>query len=301
MKHFVGPPRRPRIVTPHLALADYRAAVPLARRGGNIGPPGPPLSELLPAKNNKPSRLVGDEQGDEQRCRNPRGSLHSRKLVKVVRLGCGRWKCRPCARGKAAMVRDRFKRVLWVRQPAMVTLTAARIDEADPTPKAMAAFARRAASFRRWVARRYGKFQWAWVREIAPRKPLCVCHEMLACRCGAGGGRLHVHMLWDARYVPQAVLSAAAERAHLGPVLDVRRVSGARAARYVSKYLVKGAQHPAFLRGHARRFAMRAERAPRATSDWRYDPRTPAQIVLTEYGEEISCDTDRWEYPPGAG
>jgi hypothetical protein len=194
-------------------------------------------------------------------------------------------------------VRDRFARVLWVRQPAMVTLTAAHIEEADPTPDAMRAFAKRVASFRRWVTRHYGKFQWAWVREIAPRKPLCVCHEMLACRCGAGGGRLHVHMLWDAPYVPQAALSTAAVRCHMGPVLDVRRVSGADAARYVSKYLVKGARHPAFVRGRARRFAMRAARAPRPPSDWRYDGRTPAQIVLMEYGEEIAPDTERWSYP----
>ena len=161
----------------------------------------------------------------------------------------------------------------------------------------MRAFARRVASLRRWVARHYGKFQWAWVREIAPRKPFCVCHEMLACRCGVGGGRLHMHMLWDAPYVPQAVLSAAAARSHLGPILDVRRVSGtAAAARYVSKYLVKGARHPAFVRGRARRFAMRAAHAPRPPSNWRYDPRPPAQIVLMEYGEEIAPDTERWSY-----
>jgi hypothetical protein len=119
---------------------------------------------------------------------------------------------------------------------------------------------------------------------------------MLACRCGAGGGRLHLHMLWDAPYVPQAALSAAAVRCHLGPVLDVRRVSGARAARYVSKYLVKGARHLAFVRGRARRFAMRAARSPRPPSDWRYDPRSPAQIVLMEYGEEIAPDTEHWSY-----
>jgi hypothetical protein len=179
----------------------------------------------------------------------------------------------------------------------MVTLTAAHVEEADPTPGAMRAFAKRVASFRRWVARHYGKFQWAWVREIAPRKPRCVCHEMLACRCGAGGGRLHVHMLWNAPYVPQAALSRAAVRCHLGSVLDVRRVSGIRAALYVGKYLVKGAQHPAFLRGRARRFAIRAARAPRPPSDWRYDRRSPSQIVLTEYGEEIAPDTDRWSHP----
>jgi hypothetical protein len=97
--------------------------------------------------------------------------------------------------------------------------------------------------------------------------------------------------------VPQAALSAAAVRCHLGRVLDIRRVSGSQAARYVSKYLVKGARHPAFVRGHARRFAMRALRAPREPGDWRYDPRPPAHVVLTEYGELIAPDTERWSYP----
>src|SRR5260370_38266173 len=112
---------------------------------------------------------------------------------------------------------------------------------------------------------------------MAPRKPFCVCHEMLACRCGVGGGRLHMHMLWDAPYVPQAVLSAAAARSHLGPILDVRRVSGTAAARYVSKYLVKGARHPAFVRGRAPPFAVRAPPPPRPPPNRRSGPAPPAQ------------------------
>ncbi len=118
---------------------------------------------------------------------------------------------------------------------------------------------------------------------------------MLACRCGAGGGRLHVHMLWDAPYVPQGALSAAAVRSGLGPVLDVRRVSGRGAARYVAKYLVKSGQHPAFVRAGCRRFAMRARRAPREESDWRYDPRSPALVAVEELGcYEIDCDAEGW-------
>jgi len=267
MKHFVGSLRsqaRARIVSPHLALADYRAMRPLAQRTRvdvkELLGPRPPFQFA-------PGSCESLQGVEDKHCRNPRGPLHSRERATVYRLGCHRWTCAPCARGKAAVVRERFARVLWARSPAMVTLTAAHVEEADPTPEAMRAFAKRIASLRRWVARHYDKFQWAWVREIAPRNPLCICHEMLACRCGAGGGRLHVHMLWDALYVPQAALSAAAVRCHLGPVLDVRRVSGARAARYVSKYLVKGVRHPAFVRGRTRRFAMRVACSPRPPSD----------------------------------
>ncbi len=227
-------------------------------------------------------------------CAQPRGSLYNRKRGIVYRLGCGRWSCRACARRKAAVLGRRFERIRWRGAPALVTLTAARVEDADPTPEAMRRFSRRVASFRRWVKRHYGAFQWAWVREIAPRQPWCVCHEMRACRCGAGGGRLHVHMVWDAAYVPQARLSRAAVRSGLGSVMDVRRVNGARAARYVSKYLAKdGAQHPAFR--HARRFALRAAEPEPEPSEWSYDSRCPAQVAVERLGcHEIDWDAEGW-------
>jgi hypothetical protein len=291
VKHYQGPTReqaRGRIVSPHLALASVRASRPLAERASAVSFEP---HVLEPDKAERRQVL----QNVERRCSAPRGSLYSRAHGIVYRLGCGRWKCAPCARRNAAVVRERFKRILWRRAPALVTLTAATAGDADPTPAAMRKFARRVASFRRWVNRHYGPFQWAWVREVGQRDPRCVCHEMLACRCGAGGGRLHVHMLWDAPFVPQRALSAAAVRCGLGPVLDVRRVSGRRAARYVAKYLVKSGQHPAFVRARCRRFAMRAQRAPRAESDRRYDPRSPALVAVEELGcREIDCAAEGW-------
>jgi hypothetical protein len=134
------------------------------------------------------------------------------------------------------------------------------------------------------------RFSVGLVREISPRHELCVCHEMLACRCGAGGGRLHVHMLWDARYVPQTWLSRAAVRSKLGAVMDVRRVSAKRAARYVSKYLAKdGMQHRAFR--HARRFAIRAAEADREPDDWCFTMRCPARVAV----DELGCTVIDWE------
>jgi hypothetical protein len=291
VKHFQGSPReqaRARIVAPHLSLARIRASRPLALRAPAVSPEP---HVLEPHQTERRETLQTVERG----CSAPRGSLYSRERGIVYRLGCGRWKCAPCARHKAAVIRERFKRILWQREPALVTLTAATAHDADPTPAAIRSFARRVASFRRWVTRHYGLFQWAWVREVAERDSRCVCHEMLACRCGAGGGRLHVHMLWDAPYVPQGALSAAAVRSGLGPVLDVRRVSGRRAARYVAKYLVKSGQHPAFTRARCRRFAMHAQRAPREQSDWRYDPRSPALVAVEELGcHEIDWMAEGW-------
>jgi hypothetical protein len=242
----------------------------------------------------EPYRELGKAVDKADRCSHPRGSLYSRKRGVVYRLGCGRWACQPCARRKAAALGHRFAKIRWLGAPALVTLTAARVEDADPTLEAMRRFSRRVASFRRWVKRHYGVFQWAWVREISPRNELCICHEMLACRCGAGGGRLHVHMLWDARYVPQARLSRAAERSGLGAVVDVRRVSAKGAARYVSKYLTKdGMQHRAFR--HARRYAIRAAEPEREPDDWCYTARCPALVAVDELGcMEIDWEADGW-------
>lgn len=227
-----------------------------------------------------------------RRCGRPKGSLYTVKSRIVYRLGCGRWSCSPCARRKAAALARRFAKILWRRAPALVTLTAARVEDADPTPEAMRRLARRVGSFRRWVARHYGRFQWAWVREVAEHKELCVCHELRACRCGTGGGRLHVHMLWDARYVPQKALSQCAERCHLGSVIDVRRVSAERAARYVAKYLAKSLGHPAFQ--SMRRFAIRAIEPEREPSDWTFTIARPALVAFYIFQEEIASEADGW-------
>jgi hypothetical protein len=101
-------------------------------------------------------------------------------------------------------------------------------------------------------------------------------------------------MLWDAAYVPQANLSETAARSKLGTVIDVRRVSGKRAAHYVAKYLAKdGMQHPAFR--HARRYAIRAAQAEPERGDWRFTMRCPALVAVDELGcTEIDWEADGW-------
>ena len=270
-------------------------------------------------------------------CPRPRGSLYNPARGIVYRNGCSRWSCRPCARRKSASLARRFGRIRWARQPALVTLTAHSDDDADATFEAICRFAARVRSFRRWVAKHFGEFNWAWVREISPRHPDCRCaaphpsldcdclfcqwanpelmaqaqrdlesdpivalanrlRKLRACRCGKGGNRLHLHMLWDARYVPQRVLSEAAARCGLGSVMDVRRVSAERSARYVSKYLTKSefSSSTSGRNGEAhrtRRFAVRAPEPPKEASDWQWDPRRPALVAV----ERLECTEIDWD------
>lgn len=248
-----------------------------------------PDSMILAARGAR-ERARSPARGSET-CSWPSGSLYNRKLQIVYRAGCGRWGCRPCSKRKRAMLARRFERVRWQRQPAMVTLTAARVEDADPTPEAMARFSKRVRSFRRWVVRHYGKVNWLWVREVADRGAGCICLEALACRCGAGGGRLHVHMLWDAPYVLQSLLSVAAVRSGLGGILDVRRVATRRGVRYVAKYLTKS-NFPA---GRTRRFAVRAPEPSKEPTDWLWDPRRPALVAVDQLGcYEIDYDAEGW-------
>ena len=53
-------------------------------------------------------------------------------------------------------------------------------------------------------------------------------------------GRAHLHLLVD-RYLPQAKLSAMADRVGLGEIVDIRRVEARNAAHYISAYLGRGA------------------------------------------------------------
>jgi hypothetical protein len=55
-------------------------------------------------------------------------------------------------------------------------------------------------------------------------------------------GNPHLHLLVD-RYIDQQELSCLASRVGLGPVVDIRRVNPRNAARYLTKYLTKGALH----------------------------------------------------------
>jgi hypothetical protein len=71
---------------------------------------------------------------------------------------------------------------------------------------------------------RYSGLSYVWIREEGE------------------SGNPHLHLLVD-RYLPQDELSELAERVGLGRIVDIRRVNARNAARYLTKYLTKGALH----------------------------------------------------------
>lgn len=53
--------------------------------------------------------------------------------------------------------------------------------------------------------------------------------------------RVHIHVVFRGEYMEQAFISDVWSKLHHSPVIDIRRVRGARGgARYLAKYLVKG-------------------------------------------------------------
>jgi len=56
---------------------------------------------------------------------------------------------------------------------------------------------------------------------------------------GANGWHPHLHLLCIGRFIPHAALSAAWERVTGSTIVDVRTVTGAEVAGYVTKYLTK--------------------------------------------------------------
>jgi hypothetical protein len=183
------------------------------------------------------------------------GTLYHREKRQAIRLGCNRWSCRSCGPRKARRTEKRLKIVGWTKF-ITVTMPPGRGWAKKENLRYQAAHLR---SFWTALRRRYGAFRYAWVREIGAVRLDCVClkvsrsirpdHdnrwpaagklELLDCVCGAGGSRLHLHVLVDvAPWIDGRWLNIMAKRCGLGFV-DVRAVRGPLVS-YVTKYLSKG-------------------------------------------------------------
>lgn len=171
------------------------------------------------------------------------GTLFNQTARRAFRLGCNRWTCQKCGPRKANRARSRLTRVNWQK---LITIT---LPPGHGWPKRtnLTYQAKHLRSFWRALDRRYGAFRYAWVREVGKPADLCVCHptirddgrEALDCICGAGGNRLHLHILIDlAPWIDRRWLQAMAHRCGFGWI-DIRAIRG-QLVDYVAKYLSKG-------------------------------------------------------------
>lgn len=180
-----------------------------------------------------------------------RGTLFNKRTRSACRLGCNRWTCATCGPRKANQAQKRLRAVPWTK---LITITMPP-GHGWAKRENLRYQARHLRSFWTALRRRYGAFRYAWVREVGAERADCICLktarpvrleepvgevvELLDCICGAGGGRLHLHILVDvAPWIDSRWLQAMSHRCGFGWV-DIRAIRGSLVS-YVSKYLSKG-------------------------------------------------------------
>ncbi|MDS0256077.1 Rep protein [Haloarcula tradensis] len=158
----------------------------------------------------------------------------------IAPFRCNSWDCYCCAHRMKQNLIEEMDRLVEDR-PELRRLLTITLDE-DAAPNSQDEQHRYLTE--RWNALRteikdqYPGMSYIWIREEGE------------------SGNPHLHLLVD-RYLPQAMLSRTAERVGLGEVVDIRRVNARNAARYVTKYLTKGALHD--LPDGARRYGSSAD------------------------------------------
>ena len=202
----------------------------------------------------------------------PYGFVFNPDKKKQFPAGCGAWRCRACARMLAYRVRKRLEPLEWT---AKLELT---LDgDGAPTRENNLRLARGTRSLlqfvRRYFRRKYGR---EWKLRYARMHGV-----------GEVGGRLHSHMLWDAPFIPQAVLSEHAEACGLGfrvyiRGIDHRHAEGDQAARYVADqavgYVSRQADSPAGTRDlppRARRFQSALVAPYKPEEGWQFHRHCP--------------------------
>lgn len=254
------------------------------------------------------------------RCESPRGTAYHPAKRVACEVGCGKWKCAACGPRKARRVAAKFAKL---GADYMITLTV-RPGFGWPTPQNYAHLQKSWRWFSRWMQRHNLVAGYAWVTEVSDAKPDCTCEPPQAtrgpqdslfgrdCFCGAGGNRLHRHMMvrlataanrYGRKWLPYDAMQAAAARCGLGaidcqPLHSARDV--ARATRYVAKYLAKGvagAAHP-----WVRRYAMNVRIELAKEAGWLFSTMRLAWVAREYLGAgAVDSDATYWSpnSPPG--
>jgi hypothetical protein len=139
---------------------------------------------------------------------------------------CGSWDCYCCAHRMRCNLVEELDRLVDQR-PELRRLLTLTLDPATAPAgqdEQHRYLTERFNALRTELRDRYSGLSYVWIREEGE------------------AGNPHLHLLVD-RYLPQGELSELAERVGLGHVVDIRRVNARNAARYLTKYLTKGALH----------------------------------------------------------
>ncbi len=145
---------------------------------------------------------------------------HATRL-EVIPLFCHSWGCPRCGLRKG---REWIKRISAQKIERFITLTCQTTRFANPQVAAAEMKAAFAVIVRR-IRRKFGKFEYGGFWEL---------HK---------SGYPHLHILSVGSYIPQKWLSLQWKSLGIGFIVHISQVKSARqCARYVAKYLVKGAR-----------------------------------------------------------
>ena len=153
---------------------------------------------------------------------------------------CNSWDCYCCAHRMRCNLVEELDRLIEERPELRRLLTLTLDPETAPAvqDEQHRYLTERFNALRTELNDRYDGLSYVWIREEGD------------------SGNPHLHLLVD-RFIPQSDLSMMSERVGLGRVVDIRRVNARNAARYLTKYLTKGALHD--LPDGARRYGSSAD------------------------------------------
>ena len=153
---------------------------------------------------------------------------------------CNSWDCYCCAHRMRSNLIEDLDRLVEERPELrrLLTLTLDPEKAPDAQEDQHAYLTERFNALRTELRDRYPDLSYIWIREEGE------------------SDNPHLHLLVD-RYMDQSELSRLSSRVGLGHIVDIRRVNARNAAKYLTKYLTKGAFHD--LPDGARRYGSSAD------------------------------------------
>jgi hypothetical protein len=189
----------------------------------------------------------------------------------IAPFRCNSWDCYCCAHRMRCNLIEELDRLIEERPELRRLLTLTLDPETAPDDQAEQHryLTDRFNALRTELRDRWPDLSYIWIREEGE------------------SGNPHLHLLVD-RYMAQSELSRLAARVGLGHIVDIRRVNARNAAKYLTKYLTKGALHD--LPDGARRYGSSADldlavRGPSEDSDRDWDLMMDDHQVSTVDGD----------------